>query len=321
VKRRDDPNQTLINWSNPAAAVAAPATSIPDPIRLAAQAPPVLVERLPWDFTTTFPQPSDEAIDAGLLMEDDCTPENIRSLHEEHTRDLLATLHELDVIMDARRHGVDSRTGKTPRAEESREQLRQFHEVEPKRLERAVNTMLEVYEEVFGSEAAHAFNRFIKATHAGIPVEIDHTAARPSQSPSPDPQIAPSPPRRAKRHNHLGSSSLPVPRPLPEAIKAGHFGLEADGTPVNPTPDEVRAVTEQHAEKIVALLDGRRRMERSETAPQCSDRARVGSEAARLKDQVKAEIDKYAASFGRPPAEQLERYCRRQVLADRGNCR
>jgi hypothetical protein len=113
VKRRDDPYQTLIKWSNPAAAGVAPVTGIPDPIKLAAQAPTVLVERLPWDFTTTFPQPSDEAIDTGLLMEDDCTPENIRSLHEEHTRNLLATLHEMDVVMDARRHGVDSRTGKT----------------------------------------------------------------------------------------------------------------------------------------------------------------------------------------------------------------
>jgi hypothetical protein len=54
----------MINWSSPQAAAAAPAACIPDPVKLAAQAPPVLIERLPWDFTTTFPQPTDEAIDS-----------------------------------------------------------------------------------------------------------------------------------------------------------------------------------------------------------------------------------------------------------------
>jgi len=301
--RRDDPNQTLINWSNPSAVAVAPAASIPDPVKLVAQAPPVLIERLPWDFTTTFPQPTDETIDAGILMEDDCIPENIRSLHEEHTRDLLATLQELDVIMDARRRGVDSRTGKPPQTEKSREHLRHFHQVEPDRLERAFNTMLEVYEEAFGPEAAHAFNRSIRARHAGIPVEIDKpTALRP------DPPIA----AQARAKPHPGSSCLPVPRPLPAAIKAGHFGSDDAGKPINPTPDEVRAITEQHAEKIVSLLDGRRQMERSYTAPQCSDRARVGAEANRLKDQIRSEIERYAETFGGPAAAQLERYCQRR---------
>jgi hypothetical protein len=300
MKRRDDPNQTLINWSNPSAVAVAPAASIPDPVKLAAQAPPVLIERLPWDFTTTFPQPTDEAIDAGVLMEDDCTPENIRSLHEEHARDLLATLQELDVIMDARRRGVDSRTGKPPQTEKSREHLRHFHKVEPDRLERAFNSMLEVYEEAFGPAAAHAFNRFIRARHARIPVEIDRGAGPACPDPSP----------RAKAHP--GSSCLPVPRPLPDAIKTGHFGHDERGKPINPTPDEVRAITEQHAEQIVDLLAGLRQMERSLTAPQCSDRARVGAEVASIKNQLRAAIEKYAETFGRPAAAQLERYCRRR---------
>jgi hypothetical protein len=50
------------------------------------------------------------------------------------------------------------------------------------------------------------------------------------------------------------------------------------------------------------LLDGRRELERSATAPQCSDRSRVRAEAAKLKDQVQAAIDKYAASFGEKAA-------------------
>ncbi len=289
MKRRDDPKQTLINWNNPQAEAAAPAASIPDPVKLAARAPSPPIERLLWDFTTTFPPPAEEAIDAGVLMEDDCTPENIRSLHEEHARDLLATLQELDIILDARRRGVDSRTGKVPRTEKSREHLRHFHKVEPERLERAFNSMLEVYEEAFGPEAAHAFNRFIRARYAGIPVEIDESAKverAPAFTPGalrgapalPPPFVTDEGSRSAahadesrrlprrfpgakavtRRHSHPGSSCLPVPRPLPAAIKAGHFGTDDSGKPVNPTADEVRDITEQLAEKIISLLDGQR---------------------------------------------------------------
>jgi hypothetical protein len=49
MKRRDDLNQTLINWSSPQAAAVAPAASIPDPIKLAAQAPPTPIECLSSD--------------------------------------------------------------------------------------------------------------------------------------------------------------------------------------------------------------------------------------------------------------------------------
>jgi hypothetical protein len=83
----------------------------------------------------------------------------------------------------------------------------------------------------------------------------------------------------ARHRSHPGNSQLPVPRPLPAAIKAGHFGTDDAGKPINPAPNEVRAIIEQHAEKIISLLGGRRQMERSFTAPQCSDRARAGASA------------------------------------------
>jgi hypothetical protein len=146
--------------------------------------------------------------------------------------------------------------------------------------------------------------------------EIAHSAARPLQSPSTEPSMAVSAPPRAKRRSHPGSFCLPVPRPLPEAIKAGHFGLDDTGKPITPTPDEVRAITEQHAERIIARLEGQRQMERSATASQCSDRTHVGSEAACLKDEIRAALDKYAHSFGRPAAAQLERYCWRELVSD-----
>lgn len=309
MKRQDDPNQTLIDWGNPAAAAVAPKASIPDPIKLAAQARAPLVERLPWDFTTTFPQPTEEALETGEFLDEDNHPENIKAIHDEHARELLIILHDRDAVLDAKRRGVDPATDKPPRTHASRERSRRLYESEPARLDLAFNGQMVAYEYAFGSEAAHAFNRFIVARHAGITVEID-TGTRPLQSPSSDSPEVVCPPQ-AKRRNHPGSSSLPVPQPLAEAVKAGDFGIE-DGKPINPSADEVRAITEQYAEKIIALLDGRLQMERSYTAPQCADRTRVEAEAAKLKDLVQAEIDKYTASFGDKAAKQLERHCRRQ---------
>lgn len=306
MKRRDDPNQTLINWSNPSVAALAPVSNVPDPVKLAAEAPAPLVERLPWDFATTFPQPTEEAIDEGILHDTDVLPDNLKALHADFTDQLMANRRQLDKVLDARRQGLEPDTGKPPKSHAGRERLRRLS---PDSLERDFNTLMMTYENSFGPEAAHAFNRFIIARHAGIPVEIDK-AVRPPATPSDQPlEIARLP--HTKCRSHPGSSCLPVPRPLREAVKASHFGQEND-KPINPTADEVRDITVQQAEKIIALLDGLREMERSYTAPQCSDRTRVGAEIEKLKDQVQFEIDKYATSFGRAAAEQLERYAKKQ---------
>src|SRR5689334_15352718 len=55
---------------------------------------------------------------------------------------------------------------------------------------------------------------------------------------------------KARRRN---PAYLPVPKPLRSAIARGNFG-EDDHGPVRPTPDEVRAITETHATKLVELL-------------------------------------------------------------------
>jgi len=298
VKRRDDPNQTLINWSSPAAEAVAPRAAFPDPVKLAAQAPAPLIQYLPWDFTTTFPQPTDEAVDAGVISEDDCTPERIKSIHDEHAREALGILRDLDIVMDARRRGIDSKTGKVPRTHVSREHLKRYHQDEPKRLERYFNILMETYENGFGVEAADAFTKFIRAKHAGIPVQASNVRA-----PEPAPKT---------KISRKSPAVLPVPKPLPEAITAGHFGHE-DGKPVRPTSTEVRIITENHAEKIIDLLNGLREAERH--VARGSDEARTGAECGRLRNEVKSAIDKYAASFGTEAGERLEAYCRRQQRA------
>lgn len=86
VKLRDDQNQPTIDWASPQAAglARAAAAGFPDPIKLNAQCPQPLVQRLPWDFSTTFPQPTDEAVDAGALASPQCS--DVARLEVERAR-------------------------------------------------------------------------------------------------------------------------------------------------------------------------------------------------------------------------------------------
>jgi hypothetical protein len=294
---REDPNQTLINWGNPAAPAVTTKARFPDPVKLVREQPAPLVQYLPWDFTTTFPQPTDEAIDAGIVHDTDVLPENLKSLHENYTRQCLATLEQLDKVMDARRKGIDPGTGQKPRTHASRERLRKYLAEEPGRLEHTFSILIETYENAFGPEAAQAFAKFIRARHAGIPVQVEGAIV--------------AEPVKPKRRAPI---VLPVPKPLAEAIARGDFGQE-EGKPVNPSPREVRAITENHVEKIIDLMDGLRQVER-QFVGHCSDRARVGAECNRLKKEVRVGIEKYAASFGTEAGERLEAYCRRQLLTE-----
>jgi hypothetical protein len=82
-----------------------------------------LVQHLKWDFCDSFPQPTEEAIEAGIISDEDLTPGNIRAIHDEHAREMLAMLRDLDAIMDARRRGVDPSTGHAHRTTASKERL------------------------------------------------------------------------------------------------------------------------------------------------------------------------------------------------------
>jgi hypothetical protein len=298
VKRRNDPKQTLFDWGGPQAPAPA-ASALPDPIQLAIASPPPSVQRLRWDFVTTFPLPSDDAIHAGVLHETDLHPENLKALHQGHAGKCLAVFKALDTVMDARRHGIDPKTGREPQTHEARERLRKYFSEATTKLEHAFNGLIETYENTFGVEAAVAFAKCIRARYAGIPIEIDSSHQRLATAPS------------RKRV----CVTLPVPKPSPEAIEAGHFGQE-DGKPLKPTTAEIRAITERHADKMIDLLDGIRQLERTLGSSQCSDRARVEAETERLNRQVREAIEKYAGSFGKEAAEQLEAYSRRQALLD-----
>jgi len=307
----DHPGQLLIDWVGPrapqpdtpplSAAGAPPAEAVSlQAKRTEAPPDPPLVQRTTWDFRTSFPQPTPEAIDAGVISDEDLTPDNIAALHDEHAREALTLLHDLDAVLDARRRGVDPRTGKPPRTHAAREKLRRLLQDEPARLERSFENLMAVYEEAFGPQAADAFAKAIRARHAGVEVVADGQL----------PAAAPAGRQSARRRI---PAVLPVPTPLPAAVAAGRFGHDDDGRPIRPGPDEVRAITEQHAEKIINLLDGLSQVEEWLRSPQCSDQARLYRERDQLEARIQSLIKMYADDFGRDAADQLDAYTRRRV--------
>jgi hypothetical protein len=304
------PNAVIAN--QPTTIIAGAAASPQPPER---SGHPDLVQILPWDFMTTFPELMEDAIDSGIVSEDDAEPENLRAMHGELTRQLLQVLTDQDDIADARRRGVDPKTGARPTSRSGTERLKTFFEIEPVRLERAWQALMGTYEAAFGDEAAEAFSKAIRARHAGVRVVTEQQPRPESEKqinvPTVPPAVSSTDSEDAEGF-HVKSvrgngrrviARLPVPRPLAQAVAAGNFGHDERG-PVNPSADEVREITENHAEILIDLLGEQRQAERT------------GREAdqARISVEVQAAVMKYAEDFGERAAEQLLAYCRRQNL-------
>jgi hypothetical protein len=119
-------------------------------------------------------------------------------------------------------------------------------------------------------------------------------------------QEAPGKPPKAraprKRHTDV-VARLPVPRPLPGSVAAGHFGHGEDGKPIRPEADEIRSITENLADRLIELLDAI---------------AEVKQENARqaMQEQFAQAVQMYALEFGERPARQLEAYVRRQAALE-----
>ena len=331
---REDPQQLHIDWSGDhdtdTVAPAAPSTPSPAPSAPgtpAAERPaagtPALIQPLPWDFRTSFPQPTPEAIDAGIVSEEDTDPENLQALHGEYAREALSVLRDLDAVLDARRRGLDPRTGKPPRTDASREQVRKLLESETDRLPRWWRTLLETYESAFGADAADAFGKALRAWHAGIEVIGQSPSAGPGTvvmgtgvtgtgvsraeiraptgataeptMPAAKPMALTQAVKDSPRNHPRVVARLPVPKPLPEAIAAGRFGRDERG-PIRPCAAEVRAITGNHAEKLIELL-----------------KPDDGTDRVLAQTEFDAGIAAYAEDFGEDAARRLEAYVRRQV--------
>src|SRR5882724_3277408 len=104
---------------------------------------------------------------------------------------------------------------------------------------------------------------------------------------------------------------LPVPKPLPTAIGRGHFGEDENG-PIRPTAQEVRAITENHTERLIGFLDGLQEVNALLNNSQCSDRARLFHEKDRLLSGYQGALAMYAEDFGQNAANRLDAWARHQ---------
>jgi len=301
----DSPAKPIVNARNqntaPSSTAMSPATADHRPVM-----------RLRWDFRTRFPEVLPEVVDAGVMAAEDAAPQSVEAIHQEHGRKMLATLAELDSAKDERRTALSKQA--TPKSDRIDK---------PTRLERWYASLLGVYEEWFGKDAADAFDRAVRAWHAHIEVVVDReSATSPDAMPIPSltqpasgPQsqdspgvtidsapllpLIPPPRQLPDLTTKRIVARLPIPKPLPAAVAAGHFGTDERSKPINPSADEVYAITNEHAEKLIDLIQ-------SLPAP-----GRPGRSA--IEDQITAGITKYAGDFGEHAAQRLEAYCRRQA--------
>ncbi|MGA3065263.1 MAG: hypothetical protein ABSF29_00295 [Tepidisphaeraceae bacterium] len=223
-----DPQQLQIDWSS------GPASPPPQARTEGPAIPPPSVPangltlKLKWDFRTSFPEPTEEAIEAGTISAEDMHTEGIRSIHEEHVREMLATLHDLDTVLEARSRGVDPRNNKAPMLAPAKERLQKFFQTEPARLERWFENLLGVYQDAFGQEAAEAFGQAVRAWHAGVEVVAESTpkATPPLPAATGENPVSAVKPKRVQRAGpRRVTACLPVPRPLccfPVNMTASH---------------------------------------------------------------------------------------------------
>ncbi|QDV90755.1 hypothetical protein RAS2_18380 [Phycisphaerae bacterium RAS2] len=122
------------------------------------------------------PKPLPEAVAEGVFgttTEGPIEPddEEIRGMTEEHGRELVAILADIQAVQDARRTGEDPRTGKQPRMPEAEIKLREFLDQEEPRLRSAYAAALEAYARGFGPQATAALDSWTRKTVADCTIE------------------------------------------------------------------------------------------------------------------------------------------------------
>jgi len=106
---------------------------------------------------------------------------------------------------------------------------------------------------------------------------------------------------------------VPVPRPLPEAVAKGVFGIDDDDEPVDPSPDEVFAITVFHGERLTELLESVRHVKELLAVPNCPNRADLLRQKERLSSQAQSVVGLYAEDFGEVAAQHFECWAARQM--------
>ncbi len=251
----DNAPPPIADWLGHPAEVSTNAKS-PTPEPAPQPGPPTV--RLRWDFEQTFPEPLEQAIAAGLLQEEDGEPEALRGLHAEHAREVMALLARIEVVADARRRTVDPDTGRRPRTEKGRAALRDRLAQEPERLQHTLTLLIDVYAEAFGDEAATCFRTACESRHKGYKVVADKRltplslSVRRKRPPDEPGWVGPECP--APFPESTEDDGLPLARPLRSAVAAGVFGFEDDGRPVEPSAEEVDAISRPIVEQLMVAF-------------------------------------------------------------------
>jgi hypothetical protein len=226
-------------------------------------------------------------------------------------RQLSKVLADKDKLHASLRTRQDPTTGQTPSLPAARKRLERFLASEPGELERSWQAIIGVHEAAFGAEAAEAFAKAIRARHAGIEI-IPQSGGTPCITVKPETHAEPSTVSECQARRRLQSTKprdrsrviarMPVPRPLADAVAAGHFGVDEKGKPINPSEDEVHAITRDHSELLIELFDSL-----------ASDGEKPHPQAPAVEQQIQSELARYAEDFGERATRQLEAYCRRQA--------
>jgi len=129
-----------------------------------------------WD-QLPIPTPLREAVDQGVfgVTEDGAfqpDEDDVRSITEEHARELIAILAEAQGIEDALRAGQDPRTGRSPKTEEAARKLTEFLEREDKRLKTAYGNALAAYVQGFGEQATALLDLWVRKNVADCVIQV-----------------------------------------------------------------------------------------------------------------------------------------------------
>ncbi|MCE9590262.1 MAG: hypothetical protein K8S99_07035 [Planctomycetes bacterium] len=240
---------------NPATAALAP-TAMPSgnaPLNVAVGVRPV---ESPWDFRSTFPSPRPDALEAGVLAPEDADDDGLRSIHEEHARQCVALLCDLDAVETATRAGIDPRTNKSPRTEKQRARLQEFLRQEPVRLKRELVEAMDAYANAFGDVAADAFRAFIASCPRTGAAEATPCPTSTSECPEADAATVSKPHQYGPGHpwHYLAEGDGAAP-PAVEEIEAAPFKPEHLGVKLPKNPQKRQAMLRK------MLADQRRQLE------------------------------------------------------------
>ena len=235
-----------------------------------------------WNFRDTFPAPLDEAVFAGVFIDEDLDSEQVEAIHVERANELLALLAGIAALKQAKLTGANPETGKQPRTAAARKRLAERLEQEPGKLRVQFDDLLAAYADGFGDEAAAAFSDWVRDVHE------NHL------------------PRPVLRCVEI---DLPVPTPLVEAVAKGVFGTDDNDNPIDPSEEEVHEISLQHGERLAEIYQELDSVN-ERLAKQPTNREELILHKERLTCLAQGMLAFYAEDFGETAARHLESWAR-----------